>query len=208
MTPEQIKLISEILGVFVLLVSIASLNCKSMSLLVIFQCAANVFVVCQYAIRGEISSSGVCAVGAVETLIIYLLSRKGKKLPVCLTVVFTAIALAFPVASVLMENREFNFVSDLFPMIAAVLFNIAMVQSRSSVSRVLMFMNAFLWLLLNIVNPSVSLIITYVVLEVFNVVGIVRLDRADWRAFFSRIFGKGENKELYSEISEKTEENL
>ena len=204
LTPEQIKMIAEIIGFLVMVVSVISLNCKSMSRLVILQCIANALVVCQYSIRGEISSSGVCAVGAAQTLIIYFFARKEKKVPVYLTLLFTVAALSFPIVSAVTRG-SFDPVSDLLPMIASVTFNVAMVQSSSSISRILMFINATIWLILNCINPSLSLIVTYIVLDTSNIVGMVRLDRAEWKAFFVRIFGK---KADTPENNEKTKKNI
>ena len=68
----------EAVGFLMLIVSIISMQLKKMEYVVILQSAANVLVVVQYGMRGELSASGICALGAIETLILFFINKKGN----------------------------------------------------------------------------------------------------------------------------------
>ena len=192
MTESQLAIIIEILGYLVLFTALVSMQTKKMAYLVIWQCMSNVFVVTQFMLRGEFSAMGVCVIGAVETLIIFLFDRKEKKFPIYLTVVFTLLSITVASVVVFMKG-SFDLVSDSIPMLASVLFNIAMATTRSSVARILMMLNSSLWLLLNVINFNLSLAITYSILVAMTIVGIIRLDRKEWKSFFAKILKKTKN---------------
>lgn len=185
----QLDLIIEILGYLVLVTALVSMQIKKMQYLVIWQCMSNVFVVLQLGLRGELSASGVCILGAIETFLIFLFNKREESFPRSLTVLFSIASINVALL-VIYINGTFSIVSDLVPIAAAIVFNIAMATTRSSVARLLMLFNSMLWLLLNVIQFSPSLVITYSVLVVTTVVGIVRLDRADWGVFFKKVFGK------------------
>ena len=181
---------------------------KKMQYLVIFQCVSNLFVVMQYLLRLEFSAMGICTLGAILTLIIFFYDREGKKVPKPLILVFIVSGIAVTVAVTLM-NGSFKPKSDIVPLVAWIVFCLAMMQSRGWIARVLMMINGSLWLIHNLINFDLSLAITYIVLVLTSLIGIVRLDRAEWRAFFARIFGeRAKNGGKTEKISEKSEENV
>ena len=163
-----------------------------MQYVVILQSAANVLVVVQYGMRGELSASGVCALGAIETLILFFINKKGKRVPWYFTAGFIIAGVALSVT--MMVINGFRGFGDIIPLISVFTFNFAMVQSRSHVARLLMFINTALWLVLNIVVYNQSLFISYTVLLVMALVGIIRLDLGEWRAFFKKLGAEKENK--------------
>ena len=199
MTRELVITI-DILGYAMLLMSILSMQVKRMQYMVILQSIANALVVVQYAMRGELSASGVCALGALETLLLFFFNKKGWRIPLWFTLSFITAGLG--VSTLMIVINGFNGITDILPMIAVVLFNVAMVQSHSSISRILMLINSSIWLTLNIISFDQSTVIAYSVLTAMAVVGIVRLDRKEWCAFFHRLYAKLEKNET------KDEENV
>ena len=198
---EKMEIAVEAVGYLMLLLSILSMQVKKMQYVVILQSVANLLVVLQFAMRNELSASGVCAIGAVETLALFFINKKGARIPMWFTALFISLGLGVSVVMIVING--FKGVTDVLPMIAVVVFNIAMVQKRSYVSRILMIFNSAIWLSLNIISFDLSLVISYSVLILMAAVGIVRLDRGEWRALFVRLFSKNE------QISEeKTEENV
>ena len=163
-----------------------------MEYIVIFQSLANVLVVVQYAMRGELSASGICALAAVETLILFFINKKGKRVPWLFTAGFITAGVTISVITIVLNG--FQGIGDVIPLIAIFTFNFAMVQSRAHVSRIIMFVNTSLWLILNVVNFNTSLCISYIVLLTMTVVGIIRLDLGQWRAFFKKLGAEKENK--------------
>ena len=84
---------AEIIGYVAMVFVIISTQVKNMNYLVIFQCLANATSVLQYAVRGEMSASGVCVVGAVQTLVIFFFNRKKRDLPVYLIAAFLTVGI-------------------------------------------------------------------------------------------------------------------
>ena len=180
MTETQILIITEILGYLVLATALISTQVKKMYNMVILQCASNAFVVAQYLLRGEFSAMGICTLGAIVTLVIFFFDKKEKKFPIYLTVIFTALGLAVTVTTIFAKG-SFDPFSDIIPILAWIVFNFAMSEQRAHVGRLLMMINSALWLVLNLVNFSTSLVITYSILMVTAIVGIFRLDLSAWR---------------------------
>lgn len=194
MTEQQIFIITEILGVLVLLSALISLQAKKVIYLVIFQCISNVLVTAQYFVRGEFSATGICILGAVETLLIFALGRKNKKLPKLAVAAFILSGAAYIIV-LSVSGDTFSLASDLVPLSAWVLFNFAMISSGAALARFLMMLNGSLWLVLNIINFDPSLFVTYLILVCVAIVSIIRLDRAEWKSFFSSNFKKSEKNE-------------
>ena len=193
MTESHIEIVTQILGYLVLLSALISMQTKKMAYLVIWQCLSNVFVVSQFLLRGEYSAMGICTIGAIETLVVFVYNVKNKKFPIFFTVIFTLCSFGV-ILGLAVKRGYYEPVSDTLPLLAAILFNVAMVMPRSSVARILMTMNSIIWLILNIIKFDRSLVITYSVLITLTVIGIIRLDREDWKAFWRKLFRKEKNK--------------
>ena len=177
------EIVISILGYLVLLTALVSMQVKKMEYLVIFQCVSNALVVAQYLLRGEVTAMGICTLGTVFTLVAFFYNRLDKKVPVYLTAVFAFLGVAVTLVIALVKN-SFNPLSDIVPLLAWIVFTVAMMQSKSWIARALMTTNSLLWLTHNIINFDLSLIITYSVLVLFALVGIIRLDRREWRSLF------------------------
>ena len=192
MTEEQLEIIISVLGYLVLLTALISMQVKKMQYLVIFQCVSNLCVVAQYLLRGEFSAMGICTLGATLTLVIFFYDIKEKKVPKPITFAFIFAGIAVTVAVIVM-NGTFNPKGDIVPLVAWVVFNVAMMQSKSWIARIFMTSNSALWLLHNVINFDLSLIITYTILVVTAIIGIIRLDRAEWGSLLRGTGAKNKN---------------
>ena len=192
MTEEQLEIIISVLGYLVLITALISMQVKKMQYLVIFQCVSNLCVVAQYLLRGEFSAMGICTLGATLTLVIFFYDIKEKQVPKPIILSFVLAGIALTVAVVIM-NGTFDPKGDIVPLVAWVVFNVAMMQSKSWIARIFMASNSALWLLHNVINYDLSLIITYTILFVTAVIGMVRLDRAEWGAFLKGMGNKNKN---------------
>lgn len=192
MTEEQLELIIKILGYLVLITALASMQVKKMAYLVILQCASNIFVVTQYLLRGEFSAMGICTLGAILTLMVFFFNIKEKSVPIPILVFFIVAGIGVTIG-VIIGDGGFDPRDHIVPLVAWVFFNVAMMQSKSWIARALMTVNSSLWLLHNVVNFNLSLIITYSVLVITSLIGILRLDRAEWKSFLQGMFRKKED---------------
>ncbi len=173
-----------IIGIFTTVFAVASMQFKNMKYVLVCQLICNSLLTMQYVIEGRVSVSGVVVLAVIQTIVRFFFDKKRKPFPVWLTCVFIVL---FTVVSVLMMESYY----DLITCAAVWFFAICIVQKRSSVARICSFVNTTLWLIYDILCAP-SAIFTHAVILVFIAFGIIRLDREDWKMFFSKLFGKKE----------------
>lgn len=168
-----------IIGIFTTIFAVASMQFKNMKYVLVCQLICNSLLTMQYVIEGRISVSGVVVLAVIQTIVRFFFDKKGKPFPVWLTCVFIVL---FTVVSVVMMKSPY----DLITCVAVWFFAICIVQKRSSVARICSFTNTVLWLIYDILQAP-SAVITHAVILVFVAVGIIRLDREDWKEFFKNL---------------------
>ena len=181
-------MLAYIIGIFTTIFAIASMQFKDMKFVLLFQLICNSLLTMQYVLEGRVSVSGVVVLAVVQTIVRFFFDKKGKPFPVWLTCVFIVL---FTVVSVVMMKSPY----DLITCVAVWFFAICIVQKRSSIARLCSFTNTTLWLIYDILQAP-SAVFTHAVILVFVAVGIIRLDRADWKEFFAKLGKKkSENTE-------------
>ena len=177
-----------IISVFVLIFTVAGMQFKDMKFILISQIAANGLLAAQCIVGGTLSTGGVVILATVQTIICFILNRQNVKVPTWLTVLFmvgySGIAvMGFFVPSI--PSSPF----DLITMVAAWFFALCVVQEKSWICRILSVANVALWLVYDIaVLPSA--VINHIIIISTTIVGIIRNDRAEWRALLAKIFGR------------------
>ena len=175
-------LIGEILGVFILGACILSSQLKHMRNVLICQIAANVLSFLKYAMQGGISGAGVCIIAIVQTLLLYIFNVKKKNFPMWGTCLFIAAYTSIGVSMLISSKNAV----EIIPIFASLTFALAVIQTRTSVNRIFSCGNCIAWIIYNVFLLSPSGILLYTVLLLITVVGIIRLDREDWKKFFTR----------------------
>jgi len=179
---ETNEIIALVVSIFTTLFAVAGMQFKSMKVIIVSQLLANSLLGVQYILEDRLSASGIVMVAIVLTALSFVFTYKKKDFPIWLTILF---CVAFTVVSILSYQSAW----DLLPLVAVWFFAWAMVQKNSAVCRILSLCNVSLWLIYDIALAP-SAILTHAVIIVFTVIGIVRQDRAEWAAFFKKIFGK------------------
>ena len=172
-------MLAYIIGIFNTIFAVASMQFKNMKFVLLFQLICNSLLTIQYVLEGRISVSGVVVLAVVQTIIRFFFDRKKKPFPVWLTFVFI---LLFTIVSIVMMKSPY----DLITCVAVWFFAIFVVQKRSSVARFCSFMNVLLWLVYDVLCAP-SAVLTHTVILIFVLVGIIRLDRKDWKSFFANL---------------------
>ena len=193
---EFIDYLAYIIGIFTTVVAVASMQFKNMKYVLVCQLICNSLLTAQYVIEGRVSVSGVVVLAVVQTIVSFFFAKKGKPFPVWLTCVFIVL---YTVISVVMMKSYY----DLITCVAVWFFAICVVQKRSSVARICSFTNTGLWLIYDILQAP-SAVFTHAVILVFVAVGIIRLDREDWKEFFAKL-GK---KKCDGAVSENETQNV
>ncbi len=177
-----LEVISLIFGVFSTVLTIFSMQCKRMNYVLALQLFSNSFLVAQYVIEGAVSAIGVALLAIAQVVVSFILMRKEISFPLWLTALFMAGYAG--VTAVLYTSAV-----DLISCAAVWFFAVSIVQKSSAACRAFSAVNCLLWLTYDIFAAPTA-IITHAVISTFVIVGIIRLDRAEWRAFFCRVLGK------------------
>lgn len=159
----------QIVGIFVTIVSVISMQFKNMKHIVAAQMVANLLLMLNYLLLGGFSGAGVAIIATVQTVVVNILNSKKIKTPVFVTVAFM---IMFLICSVLTYSGPL----DITVAVAALLFALAIVQEDASKCRKLSLGNSVLWLIYDIGTGAYTTILTHGILIVSIIVGMVRLD--------------------------------
>ena len=165
----------------------ASMQFKKMEYVLICQLVCNSLLALQYVVEGRVSVTGVIVIAVVQIIVSYFFDKKEKAFPVWLIGVFI---LLFTVVSVLMMESYY----DLITCAAVWCCALCLAQKRSSVARIYLMINTVLWLTYDIIMWAPTAAITHGTILVFIIVGIVRLDREEWKAFFAKLCKRNPEK--------------
>jgi len=179
-TPDIILII---LSVLTTLFTVLGMQFKNMTYILISQLASNTFLMLQYVIQGGISQGGVVIVAIVQTVISFILTKKNKDFPIYLTAIFMVL---FAVVTAIYYKGPL----DIVTCVAVWCFAIAIVQKKSRICRAFSAMNVILWLIYDFGSASYSAAATHIVVILFTVVAIIRLDLGEWRDILAGLFAK------------------
>ena len=172
-----------ILGALTTLFTVAGMQFKNMNVILITQIISNSLLMSQYIIEGGFSAGGVVIVAIVQTVISFVLTRKGIDFPVWLTAIFM---VAFLVVTVIYYKGPL----DILTCVAVWCFALAIIQKNSRICRAFSVANVTLWLIYDFGSASYSAAVTHIVVIAFLIVGICRLDLKEWGEVFAKLFKK------------------
>ena len=187
----ELEILSLILGVFNIAASVCSMQFKNMKYVLALQLVSNSILIVQYIIEDARSAVGVALVAIVQLVISFLLTRRGIAFPVWLTGIFM-------VGYAIVTALCFTSVYDLISCAAVWCFALSIVQKSSALCRAISAVNCMLWVTYDIICAPTA-IPTHAVITAFIIFGIIRLDRAEWREFFTRCFTSNDEKAEKSE---------
>ena len=162
--------------------TIASMQFKNMRYVLICQLLGNSLLGLKYVLEGTVSAGGVVFLAIIQTLCSFIFSVRRKTFPLWLNLLFMG-------GYIVITALCFANFMDIFPCLAVLLFAVGIVQRRSSICRFCSAVNTALWLVYDIVVVPSAILMHFVVL-CFIVIGMIRLDRDDYRALFSKTVSK------------------
>lgn len=188
-----IKNVDYIIAIFTTFFAVAGMQFRKMLAIRICLLLSNGLLALQCILGGTASAGGIVFLAIAQTVVSFVFDAKGKRFPIALTLVFMG---GFSAVTVIYFSTFF----DLLTMVAAWFFALAIVQERSHICRLFSLINTALWLIYDIFMMP-SGVVNHSVIAVLIAVSILRLDRSEWKQFFSRnCKEKNEEKE---EISKK-----
>ena len=167
-------IIAQWLGIITTVVALLSVQFKRMELILIGQIVSNVLVALSYWLLGGLSGAWICILAAVQTLIIFFLDRsniknKNRKKEMLLGL--------FVMAYVIGTRIVYVDWRDIVAGVCAVLFVLAIVQSESGKLRIIMMVNALLWIIYDYKTKAYTNILTHGLELLSILIAMVRLDR-------------------------------
>ena len=167
MTFEQVT--AQIIGIFVMIVSVVAVNLKSSVKILVAEFIMNAAVVANYLLLGGITGAYLCIVATVHTVISYWYTKKQKVFPPIMTVLFIALYMAC-------SAYTYKSAIDILPAICAVLFALAIVQKKPAGYRMLKCINSFIYVIYDISIMAYTTSLTHGFLFVSALIAIIRLD--------------------------------
>ena len=171
---------AQALGIVRLLLAIYTMQRKQMENIIVLECTTNLLAAVERALLGSLVGSTVCFVAIAHTILIYLFRKKEQGLPVLLSMLFVSLYTAIP----LLTNQG---VEGILTLIASVLFAMGIIQERSSAFRLFKLPSVLMWLIYDVIIGAYASIFTDGLAVSSAIVGIVRLDREDWKSAFAKL---------------------
>ena len=142
---------------------------KKMNAILICQLVANSLAALTYLFLDGKSGVGISIIAVVQTVVMFLIEKKGKKPHPVILGLFIA---AYAVYSILIFQNIF----DLLPLCAAICFALGIAQKKPSAYRIFGAINPLFWLVYDVYTLAFVNIIMHSSIFISAMVGIVRLD--------------------------------
>lgn len=171
-------IIAQWLGIITTIVALLSVQFKSVESILIGQIVSNVLVALSYWLLGGMSGAWICILAAVQTVIIYFLDKldiknKNRKKRVLL--------LLFVMGYVVGTMAVYKDWRDVVSGVCAILFVLAIIQTESAKLRIIMMLNAMLWVIYDYKTEAYTNILTHGLELLSILIAMIRLDRGEQR---------------------------
>lgn len=161
--------IAQGISVLTTLLSIFTMQLKSMKKILIGQTLVNLLVAVSYFLLGGLSGAGICFIAIFQGIVMFFYNTKEKKPHLWVILGFIALYVACSAV-------YFKSFSDLFPAIAAVCFAMSIVQQKPAASRLWYLPNPILWIVYDIILLAYGNLIMHIIVFIGTLLGIIRLD--------------------------------
>ena len=156
-------------------VSIVAMQCRTAIAVRSMQLLSNSLLVLQYIITDNLSASGVCIAAIVHVITAMYFQNRKLRFPIPLMLAFVSVYVIITVFS-------YEKAPDILSGVAACLFAIAVIQTKTEYYRIMATLNCLTWLVFDIWSQTYSAVILHATLLVIDVFTIIRIDGAMWRA--------------------------
>lgn len=167
-------IIAQWVGIITTVVALLSVQFKRVELILIGQIISNVLVALSYWLLGGMSGAWICILAAVQTVIIFFLDKadiKNKSRKKMFLLILFVMAYVVGTMIVYKDWR------DIVAGVCAILFVLAIVQSESGKLRIIMMVNALLWIIYDYKTKAYTNILTHGLELLSILIAMIRLDR-------------------------------
>lgn len=164
-------IIGQIISTIGLIISVVIAQFKEVKHILLGDIIANLIVALSYVFLGGMSGAWICIVAAVQVFIIYQANKKdiSQTRRNQLTLLF---AIAYVIGTIVVYKGW----ADVVSCACAMLYVLAIIQTKSSKYRVFMVLNSLLWMIYDITTLAYVNMITHGMMLVSLGIAIVRLD--------------------------------
>ncbi len=167
----------QIVGVFVTIAAILSLQFKEMKSILAMQVLANFLLMLNYYLLDAFSGAAIAIIATVQTVIMFIIrlleNKMSKKLNLILTVVVTLIFVGIFALSAI---NTYKAPVDILSALASLAFCICIVQKNAFVCRIFVILNSVLWIGYDIGTLAWTTIITRAFSLFSSIIGMIRHD--------------------------------
>ena len=132
--------------------------CKKMKNVLVLNFIGNVLVGLSYFCVSKYSGAAICMVAAIQLLINYSFTVRGKKVPLALMAVHAAVFLAVNIVT-------FKAWYDVLALMAALLFVLSVAQHTPKYYRIIYIANSLLWIVYDLLAAAYGNLVTHTVLS-------------------------------------------
>jgi hypothetical protein len=157
------------ISVLTALTAMVMMQFRSMKKILAGQIVANLLTASTYFLLGGFSGAGICFVAIVQSVVMFLYDRKGKKPPLWVLGIFIALYLTC-------SAMYFSSFMDIVSALAAVCFAVSIAQQKASASRAWYVMNPLLWMIYDLYTRAYANFLMHLVIFISTVTAMIRLD--------------------------------
>ncbi len=163
--------LAQVIGALTTVTVVVAAQLKNMKYILLCQICANLMVALSSAMLGGLSGAWICAVAAVQTVVLYVLDKKGISQQAKSRLLWLFAAMYVGGTVLVYQNW-----GDLVSCTGALLYLLAIVQTKSSKYRRYICINTLLWLVYDLTILAFGSMVTHGVEFASAVIGIFRLD--------------------------------
>ena len=161
--------LSQIIGIFVFLSAIASMQFKNIVAVLVSQLICNGLGALNFILLGSYSGCGICIVALVQSIVYFLIRYRNKKAP-------TGVAVFFIFMFLLCSVVTYKTPTDLISGAAAMTCAFSLIQKNSTYYRVFMLANGLIWMVYDVNIGAYSMILSHAATFISAGIGMLRLD--------------------------------
>ncbi len=195
---DGVNILGFIISILTTAAAIWGMQCKKMKYVITGQLVSNGLLGLQYVLEQAWSAAYTLPFAIALSIISLVYTEKGKRLPGWVIKGFiAAFALVIVIPQLFSPDAMGRtpvaiILTDVLMFAALCFFVLSITSTASYKARICSATNCLLWLIYDILNAP-SAILTHGVLLAFIAVGIIRLDRAEWKRIFASL-GRGKQK--------------
>ena len=161
--------IAQGISVLTAIVSVVMMQFKKMHWILLGQITTNILAGSTYLFLGGFSGAGISVVAVVQSVVMFLCNRAGKK-------PHWTIVSGFILRYVLCSVYYYTSPIDLCSSVAAAVFAISIVQEKPAASRAWYVFNPLLWVVYDVYTAAYVNVMVHGAIFISTAVAMVRLD--------------------------------